>query len=311
MKHLDKTKTVFLANFGLLIMAIVWGFGFIVTKDSIEAVTPMQIMVFRFTIGAIGLILIFHKRLKNIDRSALKQGIILGVLVFFSYGLQTVGIKYTSASNNAFLTTIYVIIMPWLVYFTTKQKPSRTTIIASVMTFIGVGLMSITSNFQINIGDILTVIGAVIFGFHMLQLSVYTQKTDPIILAILQLSVTAILSNITSFIIDPPMNLSLLWSTSKGAILYLGVVNTLFTFLLQTVCQKYTSPVSASLIMSLESVFAGFFSYFILGERLSTKALIGAALIFIAIVVAQLEIYQRAKADERALYRKEEIYVEN
>ncbi len=311
MNHLDKTKTVFLANFGLLIMAIVWGFGFIVTKDSIEAVTPMQIMVFRFTIGAIGLILIFHKRLKNIDRSALKQGTILGVLVFFSYGLQTVGIKYTSASNNAFLTTIYVIIMPWLVYFTSKQKPSRTTIVASVMTFIGVGLMSITSNFQINIGDILTVIGAVIFGFHMLQLSVYTQKTDPIILAILQLSVTAILSNITSFIIDPPMNLPLLWSTSKGAILYLGIVNTLFTFLLQTVCQKYTSPISASLIMSLESVFAGFFSYFILGERLSTKALIGAAMIFIAIIVAQLEIYRRAKADERALYRKKDIYVEN
>ncbi|NLY09771.1 MAG: DMT family transporter [Tissierellia bacterium] len=300
-----ESKKMTAANLGLLFMAIVWGFGFIVTKDSIDIVTPMQIMVIRFAIGAVGLFVVFMPRVLKSSKDTIKSGAILGVLVFVSYTLQTIGIKYTSASNNAFLTTIYVIIMPWLVFFTTRQKPGKVTIIASVVTFIGVGLMSIQDEFSINYGDILTVLGALVFGLHLLRVSIYSRNYDPIALATIQLAVCAVLSIISTLIFDPPMSLDLFKSSAKWAILYLGIVNTFLTFLLQFICQKYTTPISASLIMSLESVFAAVFSYLFLDERLAIQAIIGAALILISIFIAQLDILKGVKADERALYKTE------
>lgn len=298
-------KQVTLANLGLLLMAIIWGFGFIVTKDHIDIVTPWQVMCARFITGGVGLTIIFFSRVKRAFARIWKQSLYLGVLVFLSYGLQTVGIKYTSASNNAFLTTLYVIVIPWLVFFTSKQHPGNTIIICSLVTFVGVGLMSLSDSFHMNKGDIITVISSIIFGWHLLQVSIFTRDEDPIALAALQLLVCAVLSIIATSIFDPPFNPTALTTGAIQGMIYLGIVNTLLTFLLQFVCQKYTSPISASLIMSLESVFAAVFSFIFLGERLSPRAMIGAGLIFASIIVAQLHILRGVKANEHALHTRE------
>ncbi|MBO5235563.1 MAG: EamA family transporter [Spirochaetaceae bacterium] len=283
----DNAKTLF-ASFGMLLTAAIWGFAFVVVKDSLDIVPPIYMMAFRFTIASVVLSLVFFNKFKLSTKKILLHGFILGVLLFLAYAFQTIGCLYTTAGKNAFLTAIYVILVPFFLWIMTKRKPGIHVIFAALIALVGIGLLTLQSDFSVNIGDLLTLICGIGYAFHMIFISRFNKTEDPILLTILQLFTAAILSWIFSPIWDGGFPKEVFYSSKAiYSLLYLGLISTMIAFFLQNLCQKYTPPTIAALLLSLESVFGVLFSCIFLKEPLTTTMVIGCILIFFAIILAE------------------------
>ncbi|MCI8466076.1 MAG: DMT family transporter [Lachnospiraceae bacterium] len=284
---MGKRTITWLANLGMAFAALIWGFAFVVVKDSVDSVPPVYMLAFRFTIAFIGLLLVFYKKLPKITKSDLICGSFLGFWLFISYFFQTVGIQYTTAGKNAFLTTIYVVIVPFLHWVINKKKPDWYCIVAAFLIIAGIGLLSLQGDMTINIGDILTIICGFGYAFHMIYIDKYTEIHDPVFLTILQIGMAALFSWIMAPFFDGGFPTAVFSWRYLSGMLYLGIGSTMVAFLLQNVCQKYTTPTSASLFLSLESVFGVLFSLIFLKEYLTARMTAGCVLIFIAIIMAE------------------------
>ena len=137
-----RTKTL-LASSGLLLVTLLWGVSFAVVKNSLDLVPPIYMMAFRFSIASLFLLIIFFNKLKLIKKSTLKKGALLGIFLALGYALQTIGVVYTTAGKNAFITTTYVIFVPFIYWIFTKRKPGSISIITAFVGFLGIGLLSL------------------------------------------------------------------------------------------------------------------------------------------------------------------------
>ena len=198
----DSKKIKYLSMAGLLSAAVIWGFAFVIVKNSVDTVPPVYMLAFRFSIAAAGLALIFIKQLRKIRWLDVKYGVIIGFFLFFSYFFQTIGIKYTTAGKNAFLTTIYVVIVPFLHWLINKRKPSKNCIAAAFMAVTGIGLLSLNGDLTINYGDLLTIICGFGFAFHMIFIDKYTEIRSPLFLTLIQLTTAAVLGWILAPVLE-------------------------------------------------------------------------------------------------------------
>ncbi len=289
-------RTGLLAGIGLLSAAAIWGFAFVVVKNSLDAVPPTYMLAFRFTIAALLLAVICHRKLKGMSKRTLREGGVLGRWLFFSYLVQTIGCQYTTAGKNAFLTSAYVIIVPFLVWLLFRKKPDAFCMTAAVLAIIGMGMLSLQGDLSVNKGDVLTLICAVGFALHMIYIDKYTQQGDPVALTVLQLAFAALFSWLLAPFLDGGFPVGAFQPNVIGAMLYLGVFSTMIGFLLQNVCQKYTPPSTASLLLSMESVFGVLFSTLLLGERMTGRMALGCVFLFVAVLLAETKLAFLAKA---------------
>ena len=292
---ISKNKA-FLASAGLILAAAIWGFAFVVVKDSLDYIGPVWMIAFRFTIAAVCLSLIFIRRWKKLNPQTLTHGAILGVLIFTAYFFQTVGCKYTTAGKNAFLTTTYVILVPLMCWPVYKKRPTWHVALAAVICILGIGLLSLggesageVSAMAMNIGDILTLICGIFYAVHIVCISHFTRTEDPILLTILQFLFTAISGWLWAPFWDGAFPVAALHSSRVvGSLLFLGIFSTMVSYVLQNVGLKYVPSALGSLFMSLESVFGVLFGALCLGEKLTLRMWIGTGLIFLAIVLAEV-----------------------
>ncbi|MFA9377215.1 MAG: DMT family transporter [Lachnotalea sp.] len=282
-----QNKIKLMASVGLLLAALIWGFAFVVVKNSLDQIPPVYMLAFRFTIASIGLGCIFYNRLKKINKDNILSGIILGVFLYFGYLLQTIGCIYTTAGKNAFLTTIYVVIVPFLYWAISKKRPDAYCIASAIMAIVGIGLLSLNGNMVINIGDVLTLLCGFAYAVHLIFINKFSEHQDPIILTFIQIFVAAALSWMMAPIMDGSFPMEVTKPDMLGGMLYLGICSTMIAFLLQNICQQYTEPSTAALLLSMESVFGAVFSIIFLGEFLTNKMLIGCAFIFTAVIMAE------------------------
>ena len=285
----EKTRS-FICALGLISITIIWGFAFVVVKNSVDYIPPIYMLAFRFTIASVVLALIFLSRLKKMDKSTFFHGMILGVFLFLAYAFQTVGIQFTTAGKNAFLTTTYVMMVPFLHWIFNKIKPSWYSVVAAIIALVGIGFLSLQGDFSINIGDLLTIVCGFFFAIHIIFISRYTQNQDPVLLTILQLGFSALFS----WILAPIMGENLpLQEIQRGdviiSMLYLGLFSTLLGFLLQNVCQKYVRASTASLLLSFEAVFGVLCSIIFLKEYLTGRMILGCCLIFFALILSETQ----------------------
>lgn len=278
-----KNKTL-AADVSLLFVAFLWGGGFIATKYALESITPNYINFIRFFIAFICLSLIFHKKIGLINKSSLKAGMIIGVFLYAGFILQTVGLQYTTASKQAFLTGTNVVMVPFLYWLAKGKRPDKYNVIAAIVAVFGIGFLSINSSFTINLGDGLTLLCAIFFASHIVSIACFATKHDPIVLTIVQFGTVAVLSLISSLIFEPMPSFT---KTSTMGILYLAIFSTLICFAMQNVAQRYTSPEHTAIILCLESVFGSVMSCVILGEEFTFKMVIGSMAIFLAIITAE------------------------
>jgi drug/metabolite transporter (DMT)-like permease len=267
-----------IADIGLFLVTVGWGSSFILTKNSLDSMSTYNFLAVRFILAFIISSLIFLKNIIKIDKKTLKYGFFLGAILFSSYAFQTVGLNYTTPSKSAFVTGINVILVPIFSSLLMKIIPPKKSIISVILAFIGLGLLTLTQNITgVNIGDIYTFLCAVIFAMYIILLGKYTLQTESVSLAIIQLAVVGILSLITTFLIENPI-----MPSGKGLwfnIIFLSMVCTSGAFIIQSVAQRFTTPTHTALIFTGEPVFAAIFAYFIYGEILSLKGIIGSTLI--------------------------------
>ncbi|WBW98287.1 DMT family transporter [Oceanirhabdus sp. W0125-5] len=290
MGKIDKNKVI-LADLALLIVAAVWGGGFVAVKDALDTTSPYFIMTMRFTIATLLMGIFFWKKIKNINMASLKAGVIIGIILFLAFAFQTVGLQYTTASKQSFVTAVYVVMVPFLYWIVTKKRPKAYNFFAAFLCLGGIWFLTLSGESTvgeslISKGDGLTLICALLFAAHIVAVGHYAQKYDPIILTVLQLGVSAVLSFICMILLKQiPTQLG---SETMIPILYLAALSTFLAFLIQNVAQKYTYSTHAALIMCLEALFGAIFAVILLNEALTIKMIVGCGLIFISIFISEL-----------------------
>jgi len=169
--------------------------------------------------------------------------------LFLEYCSQTIGITDTSPGKNAFLTAVYCVIVPFLFWITEKSKPDIYNILVAFACITGIGLVSITSNFKIGMGDSLTLVGEFFYAAHIVAVAKFCKDKDPVLITILQFGYSAILSWIATTIFEP--KISGISTDMIGNILYLAFGCTAAALLIQNFGKKYTAPSASSIILSL------------------------------------------------------------
>ncbi|SEG01703.1 Threonine/homoserine efflux transporter RhtA [Caloramator fervidus] len=284
---MDK-KITYLANLGLLMVAMIWGGGFVATKNALEEITPLYLMAMRFTIAFLILAVMFYKKIKNTNRQELIGGVVIGLFLYFAFASQTIGLQFTTPGKQAFLTGTNVVMVPFLYWAVYKKRPDIYSFVGAFLCFIGIAALTYNKGMAINFGDLLTLICAVLFAGHIVSTGFYAQKFEPINLTIIQFGVAAVLSMITAFLMEPSLKVI----SYKGylSVLYLSVLSTCLAFLLQTVAQKYTKSTSAAIFLSMEAVFGSIFSVIFTGEVFTLKMILGCVLIFISVIVVETKL---------------------
>lgn len=278
----------YIGELGLAVVAIIWGSGFVASAVSLEHFTPYQILAIRFLIGVILLSLVFFKKLKNIKKSTIIKGSIIGVFLYLAFALQTVGLVYTTPSKNAFLTAVNVVIVPFIAFFIFKRKMDKFELFGALLAIIGIGVLSLKFSGGVNFGDFLTLLCAVAFAFHIFCTAQFVKDEDPVLLTVIQMAAATVLGFIVVFFKGETNFVANFEGVS--AVLYLGVFSTTIAFLLQTVAQKYTTETKAAIILSTEAFWGMIFSIIILSEVLTAKMAIGATLILAAIIISETKL---------------------
>lgn len=297
---MTKKITSLASSIALLLAAAIWGFGFVVVKDSLDYIGAVWMMAFRFTIAAAALAFLYGRKLKNITRKTCFHGLILGLYLFIAYLVQTIGCNYTTAGKNAFLTTIYVFFIPVFLWIIDRRRPAWYVFLCAIMSVTGIGMLALGTGDTgaVNIGDILTLICGIFYAIHIIFTSKYDKYHDPILLTLLQFFAVTIFSWIFAPFYDGAFPIEQIQNSRVIlSMVYLGFFATMMCFIFQNVGLKYLPSTWASLLLSFESVFGVIFSVILLGEKLTLRMGFGCALIFTAVVLAQIlpEIIEKRK----------------
>ncbi len=282
-----------LAKLAMLAATLIWGSSFVIIEDLVSNLPTNTILAIRFISGAILLSIVFIKQMKCISKAYIIRGGVLGVLLFLAYMFQTFGISMpdNTPGKNAFLTAVYVVIVPFFAWLFIKKRPTVYNIVSAFLCIIGIGFVSLTEAFTIGIGDGLTLIGGIFYALHIIAMTNFSDGRDPIVLTVVQFATSGILALILSLTTE--MSQMSTFTPSLAAVLqiaYLAVLCTTVALTCQAFGQKHTDPSTASVILSLESVFGVLFSIIVGGEVLTLRTGIGFAVIFAAVIISETKL---------------------
>lgn len=291
MKHLK-------GNIMLIMTALIWGTAFVAQSVGMDYVGPYTFLFARSFIGGMFLIpcMFFLKRFnkskeeenntkKKDNRTLIIGGILCGIMLFVASAFQQCGIQYTTVGKAGFITALYIIIVPILGIFL-KKKAGIKIWIAVLISVAGLYLLCINETFSISKGDLLVFICAFFFAVHILVIDHFSPKVDGVMMSCIQFFVCGIISAVFMLIYEKPEINTII--NAYMPVLYAGIISSGIGYTLQIVAQKDTEPVIASLLLSLESVFAVLGGWVILHQVLSFKEFIGCVLVFGAIIIAQI-----------------------
>lgn len=283
-------------NIILFVTAIIWGISFVSQSVGMEYIEPNTFMGIRTTMGGLVLlpVIIFSdlakkKRgeyKKTNTKKLLIYGIICGLLLCIASTLQTYGLKYTTTAKSGFLTALYIIFVAIIGIFAGKKMNFKIAggVLTAVVGMYFLCLFGETTNF--NVGDGLTLLCAVFFAGQIMVIDRCVSEVDGVKLACTQFLVAGIINLIIMFLIEKP-NMDAILSCAT-ALLYSGIMSCGVAYTLQIIGQKYADPTSASIIMSLESVFAAISGWILLSQAMTIAQIAGCLLMFLAIVLVQL-----------------------
>ena len=284
------------ADLYLFLVAIIWGSSYVFSKAALATIPTFTFLTLRFATAFIACLIISWRTLTNINRNTLKYSFYISFILFASFSLQIYGLKFTTASKSGFITSACVIFVPLLEGIIYKKIPEKKNIVGIIFSVIGIALLTLNGKLSINYGDTLTLIAAVGYALQIVLVDYCSTKIDTAPLATLQMGIMTILYIITTFFVEKPVMPTSF--SAWGSVLYTGVLGTAICYAIQNVMQKHTTSTHCALIFSFQPASTMIFAFFILGEVISTRGIFGAILIFIGMVIPQLNF---SKAQEKKL----------
>ncbi|RPI01552.1 MAG: EamA/RhaT family transporter [Ignavibacteriae bacterium] len=270
----------------LLSLTLIWGSTFVLTKFILEDASPFVYVAIRFFTASILFAALFFRRLRTISREGMRSGLVLGVLLFAGFVLQTVGLKFTTASKSAFVTGLMVVFTPIFQLTIERKAPKIGNMIGVVLVAVGLYLLTSPEGSEFNIGDALTLICAVLFSIYTVYLGIYGRHHDPAHLTFIQFASTALLAAISIPLFETArINLT---SHFLMNLAYLAVMPTVVALYVMAKYQKYTTPTRSAIIYSMEPPFAAMFAFFIIGEQIGLLGIIGGIVILSGLIISEL-----------------------
>ncbi len=293
------------SNLLLLLAAAIWGFAFVAQRIGMDHVGPFTYNGVRFLLGALSLLplILFYKKGakdqvqdKQGIKNVMKTGFIAGTILFLGASLQQIGLLYTTAGKAAFITCLYIVLVP-LVGIFLKQYISMTTWLGSVVAIIGLYLLCVKDSFFISYGEVLELIGAFFWTFHILVIDRFSRKVDVLQLSFFQFITCSALSLVTALLIETisleGLRLALV------PILYGGICSVGIAYTLQVVGQKHAQPSHAAIILSMETVFAALGGWLILNEILGFQELLGCVIMLAGMLLSQLQNINKTGSEKQ------------
>ena len=288
----------------MLLAALIWGAAFVAQTVGMETVGPFTFSGIRISMGALTLLPValvkdkmqkqtasLQKREGFFTRRELQFGAAMGIAFFVACNLQQYGLKYTTPGKAAFVTALYIVLVPIAGIFL-RRKSSRFIWASVAMAFVGLYFLCVTPDEKgINLGDVLAFLGSFFFTVQILLIEKSGDEVDGVKLSLVQFIVCGGLSLVLMFLFEAP-TLNGIWQAILP-MLYAGVLSGGVAYTLQIIGQRMLNTTVASLLMSMESVFAVLTAWIIMGQSMSGREIIGCVVMFVAIVVAQLPSAER------------------
>ena len=282
----------------LVTAALLCGGEFVVAKDVFGVIPPNWTNVIRFFFATLIALALWREDFKKATIKDWKRGVVCGTLFGLAFALQSIGLDIIDAGLSAFISSAYIIMVPFMVWFVSKIRPSTKVFVSAVVGIIGVCIMSVTGVFSgelsIGPGELLSIASAVGYGGAMVAVDIYSEDTSAEFLTGSQFIFILMISLIFAVVIEkPPQMLEIMDWALMAELIYLIVLGTFMTQLLFTFGIKYATASQAGVIFPLESVSAAFFGWLFLHEQLQPVHLIGAALLIAAIVISSVEFKKK------------------
>lgn len=296
---MEKAKRLNLFGQLLLFLAtLAWGTSFIILKETIELVPPFYVIAVRFLIAGGIISLIFIKKLKSANMTTFKRGVILGLIVTVAYLTQTLGLTYTTAGRNAFVTGSYCVMCPFIIWIMHKKKPKIVNLVSAVLCIVGLGFVSLSGDdgtgTNLLLGDALTLLGAVFYAIQIVVIDDFQKKGENTsCMLAYELLTVGVMFTVLSLIFELPSGGVQAYALTLDQLLrigYLCLVCTLFAQFAQMFGQKFATPTQTSIILTLEAVFGVVFAVLLGDERLTPMLIVGFVVIFISILISEVEV---------------------
>ncbi len=282
-----------MANILLLITSVFWGSGFVVTKIALDANVSAGLINFaRGLLFVVCVLLFFYKKIVKMSFKDFKVGLIAGLLNFGGFITQTIGVIYTTPSNNAFISATYVVIVPFIAWTIYGKKFQAKSLVSIGICLIGMVIMTgiMSEEISINVGDICTLICAFFYAGSIVYLGYSASTADFSVVAFMLAAVQSVGGFIFYLIAEKGQFSDIHWSDALVPLLYMGIICSFVGQTLQVIAQKHTSATSAGLIMMLESVFGSIFSITFGFEPFTLKLVVGGTIILLSILMMEVEI---------------------
>lgn len=288
-----------LSDFFLLGASIIWGCTYILVKQVVSVHPTFSFLTLRFGLAAFCLALMCIPRLNRLSLQTLFHGTILGTFLFLTFAFQTLGLIYTGASVTAFISSLFVVFVPILSFFLPGKKPSGFSVLGICIAVFGLYYMTMTGGQMMDKGVILVLLCSVTCSFHIIATDVFSRQNDILLLTFIQIVFIFILSLAISLVFEP-VTIPGVWDRQLVlCVILTGIFATVITFWIIMGFQKNTTPTKAALIYTMEPVSSVFFSFWIAGEVLLPKEVLGATLIILAVLVSETGGLIREKALSR------------
>ena len=281
-----------LATLLLVALTAVWGSTFFLIHDLVETLPPVDFLAVRFTIAAVVMLVAFWRPLRALDRRQVGVGVVLGVLYGLAQIAQTQGLATTPASVSGFITGTYVVLTPVFTALILREKVAGSTWGAVALATVGLAMLSL-NGFSIGVGEAITLLAAALYALHIVGLGRYSASKIAIGLSVVQMLVIAVLCLVGA----APGGIALPNGVGQWAsVLYMVVFASILALWAQTWAQAHLPATRAAIIMTVEPVFAALFAVTLGDESLTTRMLLGGALVLTA--MCAVEILARRRPGE-------------
>lgn len=281
------------ADLTLLLVTLLWGSAFAVLRFSVNPGLVFTLNGLRLLLGGLLLLPVSHWRREQVSLTGLSRPVLLtGGALFLGVALQMIGLARTSASNAGFLTSLYVVFVPFLLWGVWGEKPAPVLLLAAALAVMGGYLLSTAgSHFAPAPGDVWVAASAIFWALHVVLVGRFAGRFAPVAYSAGQFFVAGVLNLGLALLLEKPSLAGV--QTLLPSILYTGVFSIALGFTLQIFAQRFTPSGDAALIMSLEAVFAAFFGWLLLGEHFWALQWAGAGLILAAALLSQAQEFRR------------------